>query len=128
MPSSRFFQSRVQSFYGNLKLLSFQIAPQGTGTPLLVSGASQGVASVSRSGAGALLVTLQDQYVALIEGSADVQLATFAAADAQLGAADVVVAKTVAITTFDPATGAAIDIAAAAGNLINVELQVLQRF
>ncbi len=78
MASSRFFPSRVQSLARTGKLLAFQVAPNGSGTPTL--GSREGVASVARTGAGAITVTLQDQYRALIDGQCSLQLAAAPAA------------------------------------------------
>lgn len=74
MASSRFFPSRIQSLYQESKLLSFGILPNGSGTPTLNHG--QGVKSVSRTGAGAFTVTLQDQYRALIAAQTSLQFAS----------------------------------------------------
>lgn len=75
MAAGRLFPSVVQSLVREGKKLAFAIAPNGTGTPTLVSGASQGVKSVSRTAAGAFTVTLQDSYPSLVDGQASVQLA-----------------------------------------------------
>jgi hypothetical protein len=74
MASSRFFPSRLQSLVKHGKLIAFQIAPNGTGTPTL--GAREGVASVARTAAGAFTVTLQDQYRALVDGQCSLQFGT----------------------------------------------------
>ena len=64
MASSRFFPSRLKSLVKFANTLDFQIAPNGTGVPTL--GSREGVKSVTRTSAGLFLVTLQDQYRALV--------------------------------------------------------------
>lgn len=72
--SNQLFPSTVQSLVREGRLLGISIAPQGSGTPLLVSG--QGVASVARNSAGNFTITLQNQFRSLVNVLADVQLAS----------------------------------------------------
>ncbi len=130
MPSSRFFPSRVQSFYKWAKLLSFPIVPDGSSAPSLLPNLAQGVASVVRTGAGVLVVTLQDQWPAIITAQATCQYAVAPGSGtllvASFGLIDVVNAKTVTVYTADPSSGNPTDMAGAAGNQINIDLLLLQ--
>lgn len=98
-------------------LITFGIAPNGTGTPTIVEDGLNFVASVTRSGVGVYAIVLSDTYLALAGIQICLQLS--AAADTQVqvtGAPTVTTTKT--ITTTILTAGSAADIAANAANII----------
>ena len=72
--SNQVFPSTLQSLVREGRQLGISFAPQGSGTPLLVSG--QGASKVVRNSAGNFTVTLQNQYRSLVNVQSSVQLAS----------------------------------------------------
>lgn len=105
------------------KIVSFQIKPNGTSTPTIGENPDKVVASVSRSGVGVYVITLNDKFLAL--RSCHVQVQLNAAADTQVqltGATTVATTKT--ITTTILTAGVAADIAANANNILHFTLNL----
>ena len=100
------------------KLITFQVKPNGTSTPTIGENPDNVLASVSRSGVGVYVLTLNDTFLALRNVHCQVQLN--AAADTQVqitGATTVATTKT--ITTTILTAGVAADIAANANNILH---------
>jgi hypothetical protein len=72
--SNKLFPSPVSGLVRDGRLLGISFAPQGTGTPLLVS--TGGAASVVRNSAGNFTLKLQNQFRSLVTAIAGVQLAS----------------------------------------------------
>ena len=104
-----------------IKIISGSFAPNGASAVSAASVKGKGF-SVARTGAGVFTITLQDAYVALLAGHCTLQLAVAADQYVQLGAIDVVTAKTVVINAWDISDAALADIAANAGNRIHFTL------
>ncbi len=114
-------QRDIKTYGAGRVLISFQILPNGTGTPTIAEDGDDAVASVSRAGVGIYDIVLKDTYLALV--TADVQVQLNAAADTQVqltGATPVSTSKT--ITTTILTAGVAADIAANAGNILHYTL------
>jgi hypothetical protein len=98
-------------------------APNGAGA--VDAASNKGIGwSVARTGVGAFTVTLEDKWIAVLSGQAQLQLAAVAGQVAQLGATDVTSAKTVEVRVVDTATGLTADVAADANNRIHFELRL----
>lgn len=100
--------------------LNFSFAPAGAGAPVVGEGCAGYVASITRTGAGAFLITLVDKYAACVSAEAGLQLNAVADLKCQFGAIDVVSAKTLALNVLAVATPT--DIAANANNKVHVQL------
>jgi hypothetical protein len=112
---------QFQQFQGTLDKgvvhIQGSFAPQGTSAPTTVRGTGF---SVARTSAGLFTITLQDKYMSLIAGDAQVQLAAAADLVAQIGNVDVSSAKTVEIRIL--AAAVATDISANANNRVHFNL------
>jgi hypothetical protein len=106
--------------------LVFSFLPAGTSAPTGLNGI--GVASVVRTSTGLFTVTLNDYWNKITAPKIHLALATPAAKIAQLvGGANVSsgtagVGPTIQIETINSDTGAAVDVAAAAGNIVGATL------
>lgn len=111
----------IQALGKGIKVISGSFAPNGSSAVSAASVKGKGF-SVARTSAGLFTITLQDSYIALLSAHADLQLATGDDKFCQLGAIDVVSAKTIQVRVWDIADAAVADVAAAAGNRINFVL------
>jgi hypothetical protein len=103
------------------KVYTFQIAPNGTGTPTIADNPDKVVSSVSRSGVGVYVVTLTEKHLALRSIHVQVQLSAAANTFVQVtGAPTISGAKQ--ITTTILTAGVAADIAANAANVLHYTL------
>lgn len=117
MPAHRRFFD-TQSLTKEIKLIAGSFAPAGTGAVTAVKGKGF---SVARTDVGEFTVTLENKYVNLIAGIADIQLATAGDAFMQIGAYDAD-AKTLVLNAWDISGTALADISANANNRINFKL------
>lgn len=99
------------------KLLHAQVLPNGTSTPTVGEDQGNIIASVSRSGVGVYVITLNDAYLAA-GVFPSMRLAT--AADSICQVTSFTVATTKILTTTILTAGVAADIAANAGNIIDL--------
>jgi hypothetical protein len=111
----------IQGLGKGIKIISGSFAPNGASAVSAASVKGKGF-SVARTGAGVFTITLQDAYVALLAGHCTLQLSAAADQFVQLGAIDVVTAKTVVINAWDISDAALADIAANANNRIHFTL------
>jgi hypothetical protein len=103
------------------KIVTFQVLPNGVSTPTIGENDDGALASVSRSGVGVYLLTLNDTFLALSSCSVQVQLSAAADTQVQLtGATTVATTKTITVTILT--AGAAADIAANAANILHFTL------
>jgi hypothetical protein len=103
--------------------LDITFFPQGAGAPVVNAAQARGVASITRTGVGAFLITLEDAYRSLVSKSATVQLAAAADVTAQFGViANVGTALPPTIEVRLLAAAAAVEVAANANNSISVQL------
>jgi hypothetical protein len=114
--ASRLFQQFQGTLDKGVVHVQGSFAPDTANAPTTVKGAGF---SVARTSTGLFTITLQDKYQHLIAGSLTLQLASGDDKILQLGAVDVVSAKTVQIRVWDISGGAVADIAANANNRIN---------
>jgi hypothetical protein len=98
-------------------------APNGSSAVSAASNSGIGW-SVVRTSAGLFTVTLEDKYVGLFSAQVSLQLAAASEHAVQLGAVDVVSAKTVQIRVIDTTDGSVADVAADANNRIHFELRL----
>jgi hypothetical protein len=104
-------------------ILCGSFAPNGASP--VDSASVQGIGfSVARTSAGLFTITLQDSYVSLLSAQVSLQLATGDDKVLQLGAIDVVSAKTVEVRVWDISAAAVADIAADANNRIHITLRL----
>jgi hypothetical protein len=100
--------------------LAFSFPTNGSSSPVAAKLQGRGVASVVRTATGLFTVTLQDFWNKLLSGVAHLQLATPAK---QMAVIKATVTPSSALTftleTLDTSSGAAVDVAAAAGNNVN---------
>ena len=101
-----------------IRVISLSFAPAGTGAPTDVKG--RGVTSVVRDSAGKFTITLKDKFLELMGLNVVIAMTAVADLKPQLGAVDVVTAKTVVLNILAVAT--ATDIAANAANRVYVTL------
>jgi len=104
------------------KILTFQILPNGTGTPTIGDNPDGVVASVSRSGVGVIVVTLNDTFLDLASIQITPQLSAAAATLVVVtGATTEATTKQITVTTMQESAGtfAAADIAANAANILH---------
>ena len=95
--------------------------PAGTGAPTWAGGvAPPGVASISRTGVGTFLITLNEKWVGL--DSFEVSLMLNAAADTQAELKGETVSTTKTITVALKTAGAYADVASNANNRVSVVL------
>lgn len=111
----------VQALGKGIKVIAGSFAPNGGSAVDAASIKGKGF-SVARTSAGLFTVTLQDAYVACLAAHADLQLAAADDKFVQVGAVDVVTAKTFEIRVWDISGAAVADVAAAAGNRIHFTL------
>lgn len=111
----------IQALGKGVKVISGSFAPNGSSAVASTSVKGKGF-SVARTSQGLFTITLQDAYVALLAADASLQLASADDKFLQIGAVDVVSAKTVQIRVWDVSDAALADVAANAGNRINFTL------
>ena len=111
----------IQGLGKGVKVIAGSFAPNGAGAVSSSSVKGKGF-SVVRTSAGLFTITLQDAYVALLAAHAHLQLAVGDDKVAQVGAIDVVSAKTIAIRVWDISGAAETDVAANANNRIHFVL------
>lgn len=107
------------------RIVTCQVLPAGAGTPTLAENDDKCVASVARTGAGTIEVTLTDTYLALSSVQVTPQLDTPAACIVVVtGATTVATTKKITLTTFLETAGefAAADIDADADNILHLTL------
>lgn len=98
-------------------LVTFGIAPNGTGTPTITEDYGDAVASVSRTGTGVYAIVLKDTWLSVANIQTQVQLSAAADTVVQItGAATVTTTKTITMTILT--AGSAADVAANAANVI----------
>jgi hypothetical protein len=105
-------------------MISGSFAPNGTSQPVAASNKGIGW-SVSRTGVGTFVVTLDDSYNEIVEAQATLQLSAPAAQGAQLGPITAPAGATrgaVTIVTANTSTGAAADVAANAANRVHFQI------
>lgn len=117
MSQSDCLYSNLKSNVPGCKLLHAQILPNGTFTPTIGENMGKVVASVSRSGVGVYVITLNDAYLAAGVWPS-LRLAT--AADSICQTTSFTVATTKILTTTILTAGVAADIASNAGNIIDL--------
>lgn len=101
-------------------VLGISFLPQGTGAISASQITGRGVASVAWS-TDRYVVTLQDVYPYLLSATATLQLATKDDKFCQIGAVDLN-AKTIEVVVWDVSGAASTNVAANAGNKINLTL------
>jgi hypothetical protein len=100
------------------RIVTFQVLPNGTSTPTIGENPDKVLASVSRSGVGVYVLTLNDKFLALRSVHCQVQLNAAANTMVQVtGATTVATTKQITITILT--AGAAADIAANANNILH---------
>lgn len=102
MAASRSFFG-VQSLNRELKLIPVVIAPQGASAPTVPTGAQY---TASRTGTGAITVTLNDAYSGLGVVSASLQVHAQAQADASIVLDDISGGNTIKLVTYVAGTAA----------------------
>lgn len=102
-------------------LIQGSFAPNGSSAIDATQNSGHGW-SVARTSAGLFTITLQDAYIAMISSTVSLQLATGDDKILQVGAVDVVNAKTIQVRVWDISGAAVADIAANAGNRIHFSL------
>jgi hypothetical protein len=108
----------IQGLGKGVKVIAGSFAPNGSSAVDAASVKGKGF-SVARTSAGLFTITLQDAYTALLGADAVLQLAAAADQFVQIGAVDVVTAKTIQIRVWDISDAAVADVAANANNRIN---------
>ena len=111
----------IQALGKGVKVIAGSFAPNGGSAVDADSIKGKGF-SVARTSTGLFTITLQDAYTALLAGNATLQLTAADDKFVQIGAVDVVSAKTIQIRVWDISGAAVADVSAAAGNRINFEL------
>lgn len=96
-------------------VLAGSFRPNGSSAPLALTG--KGIASVSRSGTGVFLVTLEDVYLGFLSLNAQLALASTDDKTCQIGAVSLA-NKTIEVKVIDISGAAVADVAANAGNVI----------
>lgn len=100
------------------RLLTWQVLPNGTSTPTVGENPDKVLESVSRSGVGVYVLTLNDKFLALRSVHCQVQLNAAANTMVQVtGATTVATTRTITVTILT--AGAAADIAANANNILH---------
>jgi hypothetical protein len=124
--SNTLFQSTIKNSTRNARLISFSIAPQGAAAPKIISGT--GIKSVTRTSAGLYVVNFAHAYRFLIEAQLTPQFSALTATTVQFVGLNVKASGTgkqsASIQCLTTTTGAAVDIAANANNLIYGEIFV----
>lgn len=110
-------------FPGRVRIAG-SFAPNNTSAVDQTTIKGDGIASVARSDVGKFTVTLSDAYSDYEHVGASLQLVSVADLVPQIGAVDVVTAKTIVINILAHATPT--DIAADAASRINFEITVVQ--
>lgn len=108
----------VQTLGKGVKVIAGSFAPNGSSA---VSAASvKGIGfTVARTGTGQFTITLSDAYVDYLSITASLALSAGDDKFLQLGAVDVVTAKTIVVNVWDVSGAAATDVAANAANRIH---------
>lgn len=119
--ANRSFHPNEGSLDINVVTLQGSFAPNGTSALVASSTLGKGF-SVSRTGVGTFLITLADDYPALLAANATLQLHTADDKIVQFGDCDVLSAQTLVIHVWDISAAALADIAANANNRINFSL------
>lgn len=108
----------IKAAGNGMRLLAFQIKPNGTGTPTIGENPDKIVTSVARSDVGVYLITLNDTFLALAGITCQVQLNAAADTVVQItGATTVPTTKTITATILT--AGSAADVAANANNILH---------
>lgn len=102
-------------------LIQGSFAPNGSSAIDATQNSGHGW-SVAHTSTGLFTITLQDAYIAMISSTVSLQLATGDDKILQVGAVDVVNAKTIQVRVWDISGAAVADIAANAGNRIHFSL------
>jgi hypothetical protein len=111
----------IQGLGKGVKVISGSFAPNGALAVAASSIRGKGF-SVARTSVGLFTITLQDAYVACLSMTASLQLAAADDQFVQIGAIDVVTARTIQIRVWDVSALAVGDVAANANNRINFVL------
>jgi hypothetical protein len=114
--ANRLFQQFSGTLDKGVVYVQGSFAPDTANAPTTVRGSGF---SVARTSTGLFTITLQDKYVSLLSAQVSLQLATGDDKMLQLGAIDVISARTIQIRVWDISGGAVADIAANANNRIN---------
>jgi hypothetical protein len=124
--SNTLFQSTIKGPIRNSRLIAFSIAPQGAGTPKIISGT--GIKSVTRTSAGLYVVNFVHAYRFLIDAQLTAQFSALTATVVEFVGLNVKASGTgkqsASIQCYTSTSGAAVDIAANANNLIYGEILV----
>ncbi len=99
-----------------IKILSFSFLPNGSSAVDQDSIKGRGIASVAWTATGKFTITLADSYVALMSASFLIAMTSEADLNPQIGAVDVVTAKTIKLVIL--AAGSGTDIASNAANRV----------
>lgn len=108
----------MQALDRGVKIITGSFAPNGSSAVSAASNKGIGF-SVARTSAGLFTITLEDSYVSLLAAVASLQLASADDKFCQIGAVDVVTAKTIQIRVWDISGAAVADVNANANNRIN---------
>jgi hypothetical protein len=126
--SNRLFQSRAFSLNREGKLVSLLYQANAASAPIMIQG--KGWKTLTHTATGVITCVLQDGYYKLLGFKLTPAFSALTATLVQLGGINVtstatgVAARTVIINYFTSTTGAAVDIAANAANLISLDLWV----
>ncbi len=105
------------------RMLNIRFFPAGASDPTYTAQDVKGVASITRSGTGTWLITLQDPYKRLLSAQATIQMSAATDLVPQFGAvANLGTSSNVTVTLRANAVATATDIAANANNSISVQL------
>jgi hypothetical protein len=117
--ANRYFKPFMGSFDKGVVMIHAKVAIGGTGAPTLSVQDSFGVASISRTGAGAYTLTLNDKYQALLGANVTVVGATGEGLIPQVTADTVATTKTVGLV-FIAHGGSAAD--PTSGDVLHVQI------
>lgn len=114
---------RRKSYGRQMWQVDMSFPTNGSSNPVAASVKGRLVASVTRSGTGTYLVTLNDYWAIVVGVFARLNLATPTKQRAMfVGKPSLSAAQTFSVKTIDSDTGAAVDVAAAAGNEVHLKL------
>lgn len=103
--------------------LDITFFPAGVAAPTFNAAQARGVASITRTGVGTFLITLEDAYRVLVSKSASIQLAAAADIGVQFGTiANVGTSSPPTIEVRTVTAAAPADVAANANNSVSVKL------
>ena len=103
--------------------VDISFATNGASSPVASTVKGRLVTSVTRSGTGTYVVTLQDYWADYIAGLARLNLASPTKQRAMIsGVPNLATGLTLTVVTIDSSSGAAVDVAAAAGNEVHLKL------